>query len=575
MPFADTTTTTSTTGTVVVVPVTDILFSIKSIKSKRTTVNLFRDNIIKFTMSLDNLLNRVVTIKGYSGNYLKNHGTHVSFTNMERSLATQWVIYSPDPSKDDIFIKCLANGKNLQIVANGDAYVTNTNELLWEAFHIESDASGHVFFVSHHTGNVLRIGDRGGRACAYNANRLEWERMLVEPVTPDPKDLILMQTSFPGLFKQVIKAVSPDAQIYLDMICNILCCTHSGTEMDSLVVSMVSRFPETLEMRCADGNLAFHVALEFKGSEEVVLAIFNANSKASQEKSVKGDHPLHQAIRKKHSEKVVLNIFKSYKKASQKESADGELLLHRAIQNDYSDHIVLKILSAYPCAAMIRCKKSGMLPLHLAAASSASPRLVEALISEYPEALQIAVNNTIPRDLVSAALPMESIKLICRPSLHCNIMPSKQQDKVNIERAKESGNAESLKQVATEVLDMSKIIEGLSKDILKLNTTVEALQRRLDGLDSKYFVPQNISTELLGESLGALRVPFPAEHSVTTAHKPPMLKLDSTEEITVCFVYIRVPHEYDFFTLTYIYSFRSLIHRKKKKFYSIQLNRHR
>jgi hypothetical protein len=93
------------------------------------------------------------------------------------------------------------NRKNLQIVANGEAYVDKTNELLWEALRIESDSSGHVFFVSHHTGNVLGY-QHGSVACAYNANRLEW---LVEPITPDPMSLILLHTSFPKLFKQVIR----------------------------------------------------------------------------------------------------------------------------------------------------------------------------------------------------------------------------------------------------------------------------------------------------------------------------------------------------------------------------------
>jgi hypothetical protein len=351
------------------------------------------------------------------------------------------------------------NRKNLQIVANGDAYVTNTNELHWEAFKIESDASGHVFFVSYHTGNVL--GDRGGRACAYNKNCLEWERMLAEPINPDQESLILLQPSFPKLFEQVI--------------CNILCCTHNTTEMDSLAISLVSRFPEFLEMTDADGNSALNIALECKCSEEVVLAIFNANSKASQEKSVKGDLPLHQAIRNKYSEELIFAIFSAYNQASQIESAEGELPLRQAIQNDYSDHIILKILSAYPYAAMIRCRKSGMLPQHVAAASSASPRLVEALILEYPEALQIAVNNMTPRDLVTAALPMESIKLICRPRLHCSTMYPTQlaeKDQAGIKK-----NAESLQLVPTDAAKMSKMFESFCNNLLELNVKDDALQR--------------------------------------------------------------------------------------------------
>ena len=342
-------------------------------------------------------------------------------------------------------------------------------------------------------------------------------------------------------------------------------------DLDSLVISMVSRFPETLQMKCADGNLAMHIALEFKRSKDVVLRIFNGYKKASQEISVKGELPLHQAIRNNYSEEVVVVIFDAYKEAAKLvskdgerplylairdneyegvvlaildacreaahwESKDGELPLHMAIKKNRIEDINIKILSAYPCAAMIRCKNTGMLPLHLAAAYSASPRLVEALIAEYPDALQIAVNNMTPKDLVTAALPMESIKLICQPCLHCDSMPSKQQDKDQKERAEESGYVKASKQVVRNVHDTSKNIEGLSNKILDLNITVKALQQRLDGLDPKYFVPPSTSSKLLTKSFETFNMPVPIDHLVTTVLKPPLLKLDSTEETTVCFL---------------------------------------
>ena len=274
----------------------------------------------------------------------------------------------------------------------------------------------------------------------------------------------------------------------------------------------------------------------------------------------------HQAIRKQYSAEVVLALFDAYNQASQIDSVDGGLPLHMVIENNFSDQVALKILSAYPCAAMIPCKTSGRLPLHFAAASSASPRLVEALIAEYPEALHIAVNNLIPRNLVTPALPIGSIKMICRPRLHCNSIPSKQQDV-------ESRETKASKQVASEILDMSKIIESLSNNILKLNTTVEALQQRLDGLESKYFVTPSISADLLEESLGVPSVPVSTEHSVATVLKARMLKLDSPQEVTVCFVYTRVTHVFFYSYSAYIV-FRPLHCRKKKKSHFIPLKRH-
>jgi len=90
---------------------------------------------------------------------------------------------------------------------------------------------------------------------------------------------------------------------------------HNLIETDELeisVKSMVSRFPEFLEMKCVDGNFALHVALDCTHSEEVVLAIFNPYNEASQEKFLKCELPLHQAIRNIFSEVVVLAIFDAY-----------------------------------------------------------------------------------------------------------------------------------------------------------------------------------------------------------------------------------------------------------------------
>jgi hypothetical protein len=342
-------------------------------------------------------------------------------------------------------------------------------------------------------------------------------------------------------------------------------------ELDYLVLLMVSRFPETLKIRSADGNFALHVALEFKRSEEVVFAIFNGYKEASKEKSVSGELPLHQAIRNQYSEEVVLALFDAYNNASQKESVDREFPLHMVIENNFSDQVALKILSAYPCAAMIPCKTSGKLPLHFAAASLASPRLVEALIAEYPEALHIAVNNLTPRNLVTAALPMESIKLICRPSLHnYGMHPPQHAEK---DKDEESGNTESLKHVAIEVAKMAKMFEGFCSNLLELNVKVDEVQKRLEEhstnpndrvlLDvSSFFICENPAGDL-----GPLGMPIAAESSFSKAKTPPRKRKNRKKEklreiIKVCLVFITLPTTFFLVDLPLISIFGLCCHRK-------------
>ena len=172
---------------------------------------------------------------------------------------------------------------------------------------------------------------------------------------------------------------------------------------------------------------------------------------------------------------------------------------------------------------MIRCKQSGMLPLHLAAVSSASPWLVESLILEYPEALQIAVNNMTPRDLVTAALPMESIKLICRPRLHCSTMYPTQlaeKDQAGIKK-----NAESLQLVPTDAAKMLKMFESFCNNLLELNVKVDAVQKRLQEFSTKLsdLDSLSISLPLVCESFSCCSNPLTTqvfvEPSLTKARK--------------------------------------------------------
>jgi hypothetical protein len=164
---------------------------------------------------------------------------------------------------------------------------------------------------------------------------------------------------------------------------------------------------------------ALHTALRYHATDDLILAILASYKDSAKEKSPSGGGlPLHKAIESNYSDEVVLALLEANPGAAMVDSDNGELPLHQTIKRGYSDAVVMEIFLSFPSAAMIRCKQTEMLPLHLAASTSASPLLVKALIKEYPEALDIKVRNCTPRDLVTSSLPVESIKMICRPSLY-------------------------------------------------------------------------------------------------------------------------------------------------------------
>jgi hypothetical protein len=168
---------------------------------------------------------------------------------------------------------------------------------------------------------------------------------------------------------------------------------------------------------------ALHLALGYpRVPEEVILTLLAGNRDAAKERNTtsgSGELPLHMALESKYSDRVILALLAANSEAAMVEAAHrGDLPLHQAIKNGYSEIVIMEIFLAYPSAVMIRCKQTGMLPLHLAASSNSSPILVKAMINEYPEALDIKVNNSTPRDLVTSSLPVESMKMICRPSMY-------------------------------------------------------------------------------------------------------------------------------------------------------------
>jgi hypothetical protein len=103
--------------------------------------------------------------------------------------------------------------------------------------------------------------------------------------------------------------------------------------------------------------------------------------------AAKCENPIiYKALQKKCSDDVILALLDANESAIKKLKASGRLLLHEIIISRYSDRVVMKTFHFYPWAAMIQCKQTGMLPLHFAADSSSSPVIVEALKRKYPEA---------------------------------------------------------------------------------------------------------------------------------------------------------------------------------------------
>ncbi len=93
-----------------------------------------------------------------------------------------------------------------------------------------------------------------------------------------------------------------------------------------------------------------------------------------------------EALQNRCSDDVILALLDANESAIKKLKASGHLLLHEIIISRYSDRVVMKTFHFYPWAAMIQCKQTGKLPLHFDADSSSSPVIVEALIRKYPEA---------------------------------------------------------------------------------------------------------------------------------------------------------------------------------------------
>lgn len=237
---------------------------------------------------------------------------------------------------------------------------------------------------------------------------------------------------------------------------------------DQIVLEILGASPKdatTFTSRSSKGYLPLHAAIHREFSDNVILSILFAFPKAATIKNPTGEFPLYTCIEMKRSDKVILALLEAHMGATKESSTKGDLPLHRMIKKGYSDEVIIKIFSAFPCAAMIRCQMTGMLPLHLAAASNVSSSVIESLIRKYPEALEKLANGSTPSDLVTSALPTESIEMICKPVSYW---------KDDARNGSES--AEQLEIMSQKIMMMSEILLEVGNKLHLLTTKVESAQ---------------------------------------------------------------------------------------------------
>lgn len=216
--------------------------------------------------------------------------------------------------------------------------------------------------------------------------------------------IIAILTAFPQAAKELDHTGSTPLSSSIEQKCP-----------DAIILTLLQANPNAAMAQKLDDDLPLHQAIKMNFSEEVVLAILCVHPEACKKKDANGSLPLNTAVEMKCSDKVIFTLLEKYSDAATNETQEGELLLHQALRMGYSEPIILKIFHEFPSAAMIRSKQSEMLPLHFAAASSASPLTVKTLITEYPEALEKLSHGKTPSDLVTVSLPVDSIKMICKP----------------------------------------------------------------------------------------------------------------------------------------------------------------
>jgi hypothetical protein len=240
---------------------------------------------------------------------------------------------------------------------------------------------------------------------------------------------------------------------------------------DKIVLALLEVNPSAAKK--LDDDLPLHQAIKMNYSEEVILAILKEYPEACQEKCSNGNLPLNMSIEVSSTDKVIFSLLDAYADGSWHENEVGELPLHQALRKGFSEEVILRIFHEYPCATMVRCKKSNMLPLHIAASSASSPCIVETLIREYPYALEKVVNGATPSDLVTSSLPIDSVRMICRPVSYWSEQSSREVHKTD-----------SIK-ISSMLSRMEDALSDLRDTLGNVNAKIDAVHYRLHQVESK------------------------------------------------------------------------------------------
>jgi hypothetical protein len=226
---------------------------------------------------------------------------------------------------------------------------------------------------------------------------------------------------------------------------------------DDILLAILNVNKGATKKRNSSGRLLLDEVIACKRSDRVLLTVLRANPNATRSKVP----IIFQALQHNYSENVLLAILDANVSAAKSLSSSGRLLLHEAIITGCSERVIMKIFHLYPWAAMIRCKQTGKLPLHFAAASSSQPTIVEALIRMYPEALdtECLKDKYRPKDYITSALPTKSIEMICKPY-------SKWMKQISDDDSKIDGKLDIFKQLKSDVAYLSKEFSSFSKSDL-------------------------------------------------------------------------------------------------------------
>ena len=131
-------------------------------------------------------VNKPVTIKGHTGNYLQNGGIwSTGFINANRLISEQMIIL-PLGTDGLYIVKSYLDGKNLEIGPFGNAIFEDSMEGISSQFYLETDPlnATALYFVSKSNNLVLQCTPFSD-AFTINQFRGPWEKLIVESVVLD------------------------------------------------------------------------------------------------------------------------------------------------------------------------------------------------------------------------------------------------------------------------------------------------------------------------------------------------------------------------------------------------------